>query len=142
MIGVLEHLQDPISILKTIKENKFIKYIYLSVPIFGPSVFFEILSPNTFHRQLSRDHTHLYTNESLEWLCKNTGFDRVSEWWFGQDMMDLYRHILVHAKKNNELSVKASDLFKSMLSPIIDSLQLTIDKQKLSNEIHLLLKKN
>ena len=57
-------------------------------------------------------------------------------------MMDLYRHILVHAKKNNELSVKASDLFKSMLSPIIDSLQLTIDKQKLSNEIHLLLKKN
>ena len=141
MIGVLEHLQEPARVLSLLRDNDSVKYVYLSLPTFGPSVFFEMLSPETFHRQLSRDHTHLYTDQSIEWMCNTKGFKRVSEWWFGQDMLDLYRHILVHAKKKNGLSELASEEFKRTFIPIIDSLQLVLDKKKLSNEIHILLRK-
>jgi len=142
MIGVLEHLQSPFEVLQSISNNNSVEYLFLSIPTFGPSVFFEILSPNTYHRQLSRDHTHLYTNESIDWICNEIGFERVSEWWFGQDTLDLYRHTLVHAIKENKLSEFGAKKFKEMFWQAIDPMQLALDKNKLSSEIHILLKKN
>jgi len=141
LIGVLEHLQEPVQVLSHLVQNPNVNYIFLSLPTFGPSVFFELLSPKTFHRQLSRDHTHLYTEQSIEWICKKMKLKIVSEWWFGQDILDLYRHILVHSKKMNKLSEFASESFDLMLKPIIDSLQFVLDQNKLSNEVHILLKK-
>ena len=141
LIGVLEHLQEPRQVLSKLTQNPHVEYIYLSLPTFGPSVFFELLSSRTFHRQLSRDHTHLYTEASIEWICNEMKLEIISEWWFGQDILDLYRHILVHSKKMNNLSELASESFESMLKPIIDSLQLVLDQKKLSNEVHVLLKK-
>jgi 2-polyprenyl-3-methyl-5-hydroxy-6-metoxy-1,4-benzoquinol methylase len=139
LIGVLEHLQDPIGALENIKNNSKVKYIYLSVPLFSLSVFIEMMNENVFHRQLHGSHTHLYTKKSLEYMAQYFDFDIISEWWFGADMVDLYRHIFVNLEKN-----KASDeliaSFKEMLLPLIDPMQLELDKKNLSSEVHLLLK--
>jgi len=126
---------------KSIKKNNKIKYIYLSVPLFSLSVFLEILSTNTFHRQLSGGHTHLYTMESLKYLSDEFGFDIISEWWFGTDAVDLYRQIFVDMQKKSMCSKKLIDTFQNMLTPLIDSMQLEIDKKHASSEVHLLLKR-
>jgi 2-polyprenyl-3-methyl-5-hydroxy-6-metoxy-1,4-benzoquinol methylase len=140
-IGVLEHLQDPRGAIEHIKKNNKIKYVYISVPLFSLSVFLEMLSPEVFHRQLSGGHTHLYTEESLQYLVNEFRFDVVSEWWFGTDMIDLYRHIFIDMQKK-QCSQKLIGLFQNMISPMIDPIQLEIDKQHYSSEVHLLLKNN
>ena len=93
MIGVLEHLQELRNILSALTCNSKIKYFYTLVPLFSMSTFLEIVSPNVFHRQAHYAHTHLFTESSIEWICKEFGFDLISEWWFGLDINDLFRNI-------------------------------------------------
>ena len=139
MIGVLEHLQHPREALREISENPNIKYFFISVPTFSLSTYLEILSPDIFHRQLAGGHTHLYTEKSLHYLANEFGFRITNEWWFGTDVIDLYRHIRV--KLDN---ISASDKFKDTcmnLIPLIDSMQLEVDKNRGSSEVHLLFEK-
>ena len=139
MIGVLEHLKTPRDVLKGIKNNKNIKYIYISLPLFSLSVFLEIISTDVFHRQLSGGHTHLYTEESIKYFCKEFGFEIIGEWWFGTDVVDLFRHISVTLESESNSS---RELFKHKFLPLINALQLEVDKKHFSSELHLVLKKN
>ena len=141
MIGVLEHLQDPRGVLKEIIDNKNIKYFYMSVPTFSFAVYLEIFSSSIFHRQLSGAHTHLFTENSINHFCKEFGFKIVSEWWFGTDMVDLFRHMYVSLKDLN-CSEKCNLLWRDSFSRMIDSLQLEMDKKKASDQVHMLLKKS
>lgn len=140
MIGVLEHLQHPREVLQQLQNNKNIKYIYISVPLFSLSVYLEILSPNVFHRQLHGGHTHLYTEDSLSHMCEEFGFKSIAEWWFGTDVVDLYRNIFVTLEQTKS-STKLMDKLQQDFIPIIDAMQLEIDKKHLSSEVHMLLKK-
>lgn len=140
MIGVLEHLQHPREVLQQLQSNENIKYIYISVPLFSLSVYLEILSPKVFHRQLHGGHTHLYTEDSLSHMCEEFGFKSIAEWWFGADVVDLYRHIFVTLKQTKS-STKLMDKLQQDFIPIIDAMQLEIDKKHLSSEVHMLLKK-
>jgi 2-polyprenyl-3-methyl-5-hydroxy-6-metoxy-1,4-benzoquinol methylase len=139
LIGVLEHLQDPRSALKSISSNKNIKYIYISVPLFSLSVFLEMISPNVYHRQLHGGHTHLYTEKSIQHLADEYKFNTVSEWWFGTDMVDLYRHINVQIG-DSQSSDNLLNVFKNMMMPAIDAMQLEMDKKHISSEVHILFR--
>lgn len=141
MIGVLEHTQEPYEILSALKSNPSVQWIFISVPLFSPSVFFEMAFPNIFNRHLSAGHTHLYTDKSLNWLCQNFNFDCVSEWWFGNDMMDVFRSVAVSISQShgNKFMV---DKWNDMFVQVLDALQLEIDKKHLSSEVHMLLKVN
>ncbi|MDH3975344.1 MAG: class I SAM-dependent methyltransferase [Deltaproteobacteria bacterium] len=139
MIGVLEHLQNPRDILKAITENDNIEYLYLSLPLFSPCVFFEIVfEENVMPRHCAPAHTHLYTETSIDYFCNEFGFDRASEWWFGSDMIDLFRSIWVMLKKNPHNN-NASELWESMFKPLIDDLQKVHDERKMASEVHMLL---
>lgn len=140
MIGVLEHLQEPRVALEAIKKNENIEYFYISVPLFSMAVFLEKLSPEIFSRQLSGGHTHLYTQESLNHMLKEFGFESIGEWWFGSEMMDLHRHVSVMLGETNA-SEKMKKMWQSSFTEIIDALQLEIDKKHMSSEVHMVLKK-
>lgn len=140
MIGVLEHLQEPRVALSAIQKNKSIEYFYISVPLFSFSVFFEKLSPDVFSRQLSGGHNHLYTEESLAFMFKEFGFEVVGEWWFGSDMMDVYRHVEVMMQKTNS-SEKMRKMWQNSFGKIMDEMQVMLDKKHLSSEVHMVLKK-
>jgi len=140
MIGVLEHLQYPREALRAIKDNNIIKYLYISVPLFSLSVFLEMLSPDIFHRHLSGTHTHLYTPESLQHLANEFELNVLGEWWFGTDIVDLFRHCHVNMVKSNA-SQKVIETFSNKIVPIIDALQLEIDKNLYSSEVHILFSK-
>jgi 2-polyprenyl-3-methyl-5-hydroxy-6-metoxy-1,4-benzoquinol methylase len=141
MIGVLEHMQNPREIVKALVSRAQTKYIFVSVPLFSPAVFFEMVFPEVMQRVLSRDHTHLYTNESLDWLANDCGLERVSEWWFGLDMVDLFRDVAVMLSKSTNNSAKVINVWEEMFQPLIDAMQLEIDKKHLSSEVHILFKK-
>ncbi len=140
MVGVLEHLRHPRAVLSAAKENSKVRYLFISVPLFSPSVYFEAVFPNVFHRHLGAGHTHLYTDVSLDWMCHEFGFERVGEWWFGTDMIDLYRHVLVTLGKLPETAA-LTEGWQNAFRGVIDSLQLELDTRRLSSEVHLVLRK-
>jgi hypothetical protein len=77
----------------------------------------------------------LYTTLAAEF-----GFEVCAEWWFGSDAMDLYRSILVQSERMS-VSAEFSASLDSVFKPLIDSLQLEIDKAEVCSEVHMLWKK-
>ncbi len=138
LVHVLEHLRNPRELLSLLKENTSLKYLFLAVPLFSSSVYFEMIFPTVFHRNLACGHTHLYTDSSLDWLCREFGFNRVAEWWFGTDVVDWYRNVMVRARQQPE-TAKMADGWAELWAPAIDAMQLELDRRHMSSEVHLVL---
>jgi len=140
MIGVLEHLRDPRGLLAALQRNPQVKYLYISVPMFSPTVYLEAVFPKVFHRQLGAGHTHLYTESSLAWIGQEFGLEAIGEWWFGTDMVDLLRDVQVSLAAN-QATAELVDTWREAFIPLVDAMQLEIDLQKKSSEVHIVLRK-
>ena len=110
------------------------------MPLFSLSVYLEMFSDDVYHRQLHGGHTHLYTEESLKYLSTEFELEIVSEWWFGTDIVDLYRNLLINLEAKN-VSDNLKSHYKKMMSSFMDLIQLEIDKKHYSSEVHMVLKK-
>lgn len=139
MIGVLEHLREPRLALRSIAENDNIRFLFLLLPLFSYSIFFEAANQDIFNRQLWGGHTHLFTEESIQHFVKEFDFKIVGTWHFGTDMIDLFRFYYVRLEKLGLL--KLCDVFVERFSPLIDEMQNIIDRTEFCDQIHLLLKK-
>jgi len=139
MIGTLEHLQNPQQVLKAIISNTHIKYLYISVPMMSPCVYLEMVFPGVMPRHLTGGHTHLYTNSSLAYMCRTYGLEPIGEWWFGTDMVDLYRDVLVSLGSREETKGAVAS-WRDMFVPLIDDMQKAMDQLKSGSEVHLVLK--
>lgn len=140
-IGVLEHIINLHNVLQSINRNPNIKYIYFSVPLMSYSVVFEVMEEDVYNRLLggSGAHTHLFSDDSIKYLCEMYGWSISGQWKFGTDMADMLRMIIVKLgqKGQEELSLLFEDSFKK----ILDELQLVIDKNGLPSEIHVVAEK-
>ena len=95
--------------------------------------------PKVYPRHLSGDHTHLYTKESLNYLSKKNNLKIIGEWWFGADIPDLCRSILI---SSNYLDKKIyMQEFEKKIYSIIDDLQNILDRNKICSEVHMVFKK-
>lgn len=137
LIGVLEHLMDPLSALSAFKESKA-NYLYLQVPLFSFSVLLESANPDVFPRQLNAGHTHLYTRESLSYLQKKLGFKTAGEWWFGTDVVDLFRHLLIKSQVDED---ERKGLVHRLLGQHIDDLQSVFDRSRNCSGVNLVWSK-
>jgi SAM-dependent methyltransferase len=135
MIGVLEHLREPNRAIEAFNRSQA-EYLYISVPLLSPSVFIEHSFPSVFPRHLRGAHTHLYTKQSLEYMADRHNLEIEGQWWFGSDMMDLYRSMRVR-----DGSLRYQELLKEYIEPYIDELQAVLDKNKVCSEVHLIYKK-
>ena len=137
-IGVLEHIENPNEFLKLFKKSK-IKYLYISVPLFSLTSLVENSFENVYPRHLSGGHTHLYTKKSIYYFAKKYKFKVIGEWWFGTDIADLYRSILVSSKNLNK------DIYKKVIDhnfyDVLNEMQECIDKKKICSEVHMVLSK-
>ena len=138
-IGVLEHLIHLKENLEAIKENKNIKYLYASVPMFSYSCVFEASHQDCYNRHLGGTHTHLFTDSSIEKMAEDMGFEVAYEWRFGSDINDLYRFLMVSMQKNN--NAEFSRYFSDRFVPLMDDLQAVLDKSDFSSELHFILKR-
>lgn len=139
MIGVLEHVQDPRAVLAALRGNPAVRYLYLSLPLFSASVLIEAAFPDIAPRQLEGGHTHLFTSRSIAWMAEAYQLEKVGEWWFGQDVLDLFRSITLTLQRNPETASLAGALTEHML-PLMDSWQLEIDQARFCSEVHLLFR--
>lgn len=139
MVFSLEHVQNPREIAAAIASNPRARYAFIAVPMFSPCVFAEMAFPQFAHRQLADGHTHLYTEQSIDWMCQEFGFKRIAEWWFGSDLIDFYRFIWMSMAADPK-TARAGARFREMWLPILDAMQLEMDKRKLSSEIHMVVR--
>ncbi len=141
-VGVLEHLRSPREALQALNENKRVQYLFFSVPLFSPSVVLESVFPEVMPRHLVAGHTHLYTEKSIDHLCYEFGFERLSEWWFGLDLTDLYRSVTVMIGKNEgNFNSPLREYWESHFLPLVDKLQGVLDEAQACSEVHILVKK-
>ena len=138
-IGVLEHLINLKENLDAIKNNSNIKYLYASVPMFSFSCAFEASHQKCYNRHTGGTHTHLFTNESIEYLANEMGFEVAYEWRFGSDINDLYRFIMVSLQQ--EGNPEFASYFSDKFTPLMDDLQLILDKSEFSSELHFVLRR-
>jgi len=139
LIGVLEHFSKPNDFFKSFLKSK-IKYLYISVPLFSLTALLENVFKGVYPRHLSGDHTHLYTKKSLEYLAKKNKLKIIGEWWFGADIPDLFRSLLISSNYLNK-QVYVKELNKNLYS-VIDELQNVLDRNKICSEVHMILKKS
>jgi hypothetical protein len=97
--------------------------------------------PGVINRQLSGVHTHLYTEESLKYMAKEFNLAIVASWWFGTDIVDLFRSVTVCLDKDNYTS-KMKRKWTELFAPVIDELQLQLDEKNMSSEVHMIFKVN
>ncbi len=137
-IGVLEHLEKPDEMIDLFLKSNM-KFLYISVPLFSLSSFLENSFKNVYPRLLSGGHTHLYTKESLNYMAKTNNLDIVGEWWFGTDIPDLHRSLLISSTSKNKHLY--SNLLDKYLFNVINKLQHILDKNYICSEVHMILKK-
>ncbi len=139
MVGVLEHLREPTKALDSFVESQC-QYLFLSVPCFCLTNFIEHCFPNVFPRHLGAPHTHMYTRTSLNFLLEKYKLEAIGEWWFGQEIHDLFRSMNVIMAKNN-VSDKAQHFLNKFLFENIDDLQKVLDKKEICSTIQICVKK-
>jgi hypothetical protein len=135
LVGVLEHLLEPNKALDAFNKSKS-KYLYLQVPLFSFSALLESIHDEVFPRQLNAGHTHLYTQESINYFCRKYNLTIIGEWWFGSDMVDLYRHLKVLGN-----SKSSKEITHSLFGDLIDDLQSSFDKKKICSGVNMIIKK-
>ena len=138
LVGVLEHLQEPRKALQAFNDSNA-KFLYLQVPLFSLSVLLEHINQDVFPRQFNAGHTHLYTNQSLQYICNEFGLERIGEWWFGTDFVDLFRQVVVKSKPKNN-TVMDKHIERNLLS-MVDELQNVLDKNRCASGVNMILKK-
>ncbi|MBQ6575018.1 MAG: methyltransferase domain-containing protein [Lachnospiraceae bacterium] len=138
-VGVLEHLVHLDENLEAISSNKNIRYVFASVPMFSFSSCFEVAFANGYNRHTGGTHTHLFTNESVEKMAENIGFEIAYEWRFGSDINDLYRFLMVSMQKND--NEEFSRYFSEKFIPLMDELQAIVDRSEFSSELHFILRR-
>lgn len=141
LIGVLEHLRSPRSIFESINANTTIKYIFFSVPLFSSSVVWEKIFTNMVPRHLVAGHTHLYTESSINYFCREFGYKRISEWWFGMDFLDLFRFVLQTFETDKPHNLALSKYWSDKILPLLDDFQAVLDRHRMSSEVHMLVSK-
>lgn len=140
-IGVIEHVRTPREVLKALSQNENIKYVFLSLPLFSPTVVLESVFEHIMPRHLVAGHTHLYTENSIQYFCDEFDFQRQSEWWFGLDICDLFRSVLVSLEKSSANTTFLQSYWEERFMPLIGDLQSILDRTHTCSEVHILLTK-
>jgi SAM-dependent methyltransferase len=138
-IGVIEHLSDLKAFWRAFRSSRF-EYLYFSVPMFSLSAVVEHAFPEVAPRHLQGDHTHLFSESSLQHMYAMLGVEPVAEWRFGTDVLDLFRSLLHTTVKNGSDTLR-EDLL-SRLTPCIDDLQAALDRAHYCSEIHVLTQRS
>lgn len=138
MIGVLEHLREPRRALQAFVESRA-SALFISVPLFSLSAFIEHAHGDVFPRQLGGAHTHLYTEESLRYMAEEFGLAIVGEWWFGADMQDIFRTLVVKSSDRN--SPRYFEALSKYFRNHLDELQAVLDRNRCCSEVHMVFRR-
>ncbi len=138
-IYAFEHIPNIREVFDTIQQNSHIRWIFFSVPMFSFTSMLQAVSSDVYARILHAAHTHIYTEESIAWLCKHYGWVPLGEWRFGADVADILRTVMVKLEMQGDS--KLANVCKAKFADMIDDLQIVMDKKEFCSEIHILVEK-
>ena len=138
-MNISAQLQNLADIFNAVISNNNIKYLYFSVPMFSFSTILESITDNVSPRVLGAPHTHIFTNESINYICRRYSFQPLGEWRFGADIADLLRTISVELKLQGNSSLIS--IMREQIVPVLDDLQYILDRSDFCSEIHIVVKK-
>ena len=140
LIGVLEHLANPREFLNAFALSNA-RFLYVSVPMFSLSALLQRAFPTVAPRHLGGGHTHLFTRRSLEYMESTRGLNVRTEWWFGSDVLDIWRSLLVSSAGQPGDALGFEDFLAELLWAHIDDLQAVLDRARACSEVHLLFER-
>ncbi len=134
---MLEHLDDPSGLIKTLRNKPTGTIFVFSVPTFG----FATILESVFHDYAARNldsvvHRQLYTDKSICYLLKQIDYEPISQWVFGQDTDDLVRILIKNI--SNYYDSKIINHIKYKLNNLIDPIQNSIDRELFSDSRHII----
>lgn len=136
----LEHILNLEEILKSVEKNKSIRYIFFAVPMFSYAAIFSAITEGIFDRMFNGSiHTHIFSNESIEWVCKKYNWEKLGVWRFGADAADLLRIMVVNLENKGNFSL--AELLQKKMAPQIDQFQKIMDESEFCSEIHAVVRK-
>ncbi len=134
---VLEHIGNVQAFWQQLSKVKPGTLFIFSVPTFGLSTMIESAFSSHAARNLDNGlHTQLYTETSIDYALKVSGFKKLSTWYFGQDAIDLTR--LVSKNISNRYEPQLLKKFQSNLAELVDPLQAAIDKAHFCDARHII----
>lgn len=136
----LEHVLNLEEILESVEKNKNIKYIFFAVPMFSYSAIFSAITEGIFDRMFNGSiHTHIFSNESVDWLCNKYYWNKIGIWRFGADAADLLRIMTISLEKRGNFSL--AELLQKKMAPQVDQFQKVMDEAEFCSEIHIVVEK-
>lgn len=136
----LEHVLNLGEILESVEKNKGIRYIFFAVPMFSYAAILSAITEGMFDRMFNGSvHTHIFSNESVEWLCEKYHWEKLGIWRFGADVADLLRIMTVCLENKGNSSL--ADLLHRKMAPQIDQFQQIVDEADFCSEIHAVVQK-
>ena len=138
ILGVIEHLENPNLIFQYFKKSKA-KYLFFSVPTMSLSTILEHSFEKFYPRVLGGIHNHLYTEKSLNYIIKKNKLKIKGEWWFGTDIMDLMRAIIIYSNPKDK--IKFANSLDKYFTQAMDDLQSVLDRKKICGDVHMIISK-
>ena len=77
--------------------------------------------------------------QSLKYLFDEFGLKGIGEWWFGTDMVDMFRQLIIKSKPVNK--DKMNFIIDKYLGSMIDELQHVLDSHKLCSGVNIVITK-
>lgn len=135
---VLEHLDDPNSVMKALASKPKGTIFAFAVPAYGFATLLEEVFADHAARSLdSVVHRQLYTDQSISYFLNATGYRPLAQWVFGQDATDLSR-ILIKKITQSKCNYKWKSSLITKFENLITPLQNLLDKSLFSDARHLI----
>lgn len=135
--GVLEHMPDPVNILKIsnrlLNENGIVA---IEVPHYSSlTTAIQKLSGEPDRHLVPFTHIMIFTIKSATYLLKKTGFKPIAVWFWGNDVIELLKYI-----KNQNRKFLNSELY-DVLCDKLNNIQHIFDEYKMGDEFFIIGRK-
>lgn len=128
LFNILEHIQDPASLVKTISRTQQAgDNIVIEVPHF-PSIssFSQMAFPSHVNRNMFPPyHLYLFSLKSLEVILRRNFYEITNVWYFGQDFYEMFSTLSIVA------GVPPDSMLAQKILLLMNDFQGTIDKNEL-----------
>ncbi len=134
---VLEHIDDTQRFLANLARQPKGTVFVFSVPTWGLATLLETAFGHHYARILDEVfHVQIFTDASIAYCLRASGFRKVSEWIFGQDALDLVRALVTGLRER--LSPALLEEVHAALTAVQDPLQHALDRARLADSRHVI----
>lgn len=134
---VLEHLEDLKEFFRELSSKPKGTIFIFAVPLFGLATLLENSLLDHAARNLDgMTHTQIFTDRSINYGLKEAGYKIISQWVFGQDILDLRRYLLT--KLTGKYPARMMEEITQKIDSLVDPMQQAADTTFFADARHII----